>query len=392
GPNPAVDRAGFLSMGRAVLDAELFQDPGINTYPPPFSVVMAPVAALERLTADRAIRVLWGLAQLASLLYFTVAAASLLRLRLTLGAVALTWLASWRFVVGDLNGQNVTLLLCAVMVAAMVRSDRDSPGWAGFILGVGATLKLWPGIALWALLVRRGTAAGRAALGFFAAVALMVALAAAALGPRFFPACRFWLTEVAPVAGGAGLLNQSWKGLFLRLVLPRLESGDYDGVQLPQTPQVQQAGALAVAISGALLVMVLLWLAVRRAHSARVRALDAFLAVYALLPALPLTWFHYLCAGIPLGLAVIAGGSELPGAPRRVARGLFVAGTLIAGFLDVDLVGHAVWAAAARAGNVLWGSLFILAAGLVLREAWRWADLGLGDAEFPSGARGRSLV
>lgn len=390
GSGPGGDRAGFQSMGGGVLDGELLEDPQVNTYPPPFSVVMAPVAAAARLVGDRLVRVLWGLAQLASLLYFTLTAARVLRLDLTLGVVALAWLANWRFVVGDFNGQNVSLFLCALLALAISRADHGEARTAGVILGVGAALKLWPGIALWALLRQGGIRGRRALAGFLAGVLGMVLITAVALGPRFLPATRFWFTKVVPVAGGASLLNQAWRGLFLRWALPRLEAGDYDAVRVPDLPEVQRARLFAMAVGGALLMGLLLWLVLRPGRSQRVVALDAFLAVYALLPVLPLMWFHYLCAGLPIGLALIGGAAELSARRRLVARILFVGGTVLACFVDVDLVGRTVWAEAARLGTVLWGSLLVLAAGLALREGWGanlcvQANPEVGQPRVPSG-------
>jgi hypothetical protein len=225
-------------------------------------------------------------------------------------------------------------------------------------------------MALWALMQQGKGKRRRALAGFLAGVLGVVVLTAVALGPQFLPATRFWVTKVVPVAGGASLLNQAWRGLFLRWALPRLEAGDYDAVQVAETPEVQRARLLAAAVGGALLIGLLVWLALRPARTKRGVALDAFLAVYALLPVLPLTWFHYLCAGIPLGLALIGGTGELTPRRRAVARSLFVAGTLLACFLDLDLVGRTAWAEAARLGAVTWGSLLALAAGLVLREGW----------------------
>ena len=357
-PPSGCDLGGFLDIGDGVLDGRLLQDTFINSYPPTFSVVMAPLSALARATSRLLVRHLWGLAQLAALSYFTLGFARLMRLRLSLGAVALAWLCTWRYVVGDLNNQNVSLFLWALTTLALTRAAEGRSAAAGLLLGFGSALKIMPGFAALALVEprtpRRGSVVAAIAAGILATTAATMLV----LGPRFGRAMGFWLGRIVPSFGGPWPGNQGWNGLFQRLAGP--------GVPPPRL----LATAAGLLVLGGLVAALFL----RPATSSRVRALDASLAILAGLPALPIAWFHYYTAAIPVALAVAASWTRLEPGPRRAAGGLLAAGTLLGAFLDVDLVGAKAWAFAAHYGNALFGALLVLAAGLVLRAAWRRED------------------
>ncbi len=354
GPHP--DRLGFLQIGDGLLGRWPFESLAIDTYPPPFAVAMAPLAALARVLPDPAIRWLWGLCQLACLAWLTLACLRIFALPRSLGLVAVGWLCGWRPIVGDLNSQNVTLFLCALVVAALERDARGDRLRAGALLGLGAALKVWPILALPALMRRSQwpkALAGAAAGGLGA-----VAVAVAAYGPRAaLEAFRFWIVRVIPQAGGAELQNQAFRGLVLRFLGP-----------IPAARLVQAAlGALCL---GAALAMVLS----RPATSARVRALDGLLLVLAGTPALPLAWYFYYLPVAPVAMAVAGSTAELRPMARRSALWLLSLGTLLGGFIDVDVVGRRLWSAGAACGNSLFGALLVTAAGFVVREAWRAAD------------------
>ena len=217
-PGSGCDLAGFLRIGGQTLEHRLLDDTGTNTYPPPFSVAMAPVTALAQLVGPRAVRHFWGLLQLAALGYMTLAFARVLRLRCSLGAIALGWLCGWGHVVDDLNNQNVSLFLWALSAWAMVRASQGRNGIAAAGLAVGATLKVMPGFPLIALLSPGATRRGGTLLGFAAGLLGSTAVTLAALRPDLFEeAVRFWLTRIVPHAGvhfGSG--NRGWSGLALR--------------------------------------------------------------------------------------------------------------------------------------------------------------------------------
>src|SRR3990172_8593522 len=142
---PGGDRTGFHIIAAGVLDGHLDRNPGRNTYPPTFSVAMVPVELARRSVGDLPVRMVWGLGQLAALVYLSFASASLFARHLGLGGLALVWVAGWRFVVSDLNNQNVSLFLAAMVAAALRAFDRGRETRAGALLGGGALLKGGPG-------------------------------------------------------------------------------------------------------------------------------------------------------------------------------------------------------------------------------------------------------
>jgi hypothetical protein len=364
-PPSRCDLGGFLDIGAGVLDGRLrLGEPFANSYPPTFSVAMAPLAALSRAVGERAMRHLWGLAQLAALSYLTLGFARLLALQLSLGALAMAWLCTWRYVVGDLNNQNLSLILWALTTLALTRAAQGRAALGGALLGFGASLKIMPGFAALALLEPGAEGRGRFLLGAGAAMAGMVGLTALALGPGFGPAADFWLTRVVPSFGGDWAGNQGWNGLLQRLA-------PASPMALAGLPTARLLGMLAGLL---LLGGVAALLFLRPAASPRVRALDAALAILAGLPALPITWFHYYTATLPVALAVTASWRGLRRGPRRAVVALFAGGTLLGAFLDADLVGTRAWLQAARYGNALFGALLVLAAGLLLRASWLGED------------------
>ncbi len=350
GPHP--DRLGFLAIGQGVLEGRLYRNAVINTYPPSFSVAMAPLAWLESHLGDLPVRLLWGGGQLAALAAFTFLSARALRLRLSLRAVALAWLCCWRYIVGDLNNQNVTLFLLAILAWALAEFVRGREARAGLLIATGAALKVFPGFAVIGLWrgERRARLVAGCALGALGALGFTAAVLGSA---RLIEAVRFWFEEVLPAAGGPQLLNQSLKGLLLRMA---------------------PGGRTAMAASGigaAALLSLALVFALRPARDRRGAALDALLATLLSVMLLPFAWFHYYTAGMPICLAVFSSWGDLPPRPRSRALALIVAGSAIGAFLDIDLVGRAAWTTAATFGNALFGALLVFAAGFVLREAWR---------------------
>ncbi len=387
GPHPLADREGFHKIGAAVLGGGLYAEREVNTYPPTFSVVMAAMEVARRTVGDRPLRWIWGAAQLACLIGATFGFARLLGLQLTLGALAACWFCTWRFIAGDLNNQNVTLFLFALVAGAGALAARERYGAAGALLGLGASVKLWPAAALLPLLCTESPRARRAAAGFAAGIAAAAAAVVAALGPaRAAEAMRFWIREVAPRVGGPSILNQSWRGLALRLLA-------VCDVQSNTCLPGDGAARIAAAVAGAAVISVVLGFVVfRPARSVRVRTLDGALLVLAVMPALPVAWFHYYAVAIPVALAVTAGHRDLAEPVRRRAVALLVAGTVLGAFLDVDLVGRRIWSAVAFYGNALAGALLLLAAGLVVREGWRIAEVEAQEtgtaAATPGNARG----
>jgi hypothetical protein len=370
---PGGDRTGFHVIAAGVLDGHPDRNPGRNTYPPTFSVAMVPVELARRSVGDLPVRMVWGLGQLAALVYLSFACASLFARHLGLGGLALVWVAGWRFVVSDLNNQNVSLFLAAMVAAALLAFDRGRETRAGALLGVGTLLKVWPGAALIALVFAPALRRARAVRGFVAAIAIGGAVTAVALGPAgLVEAIRFWIHDIVPRVGGPALLNQSFRGLCYRLLVPGVDIRAT--TTAPLGPLADRARLVSMGLGLALFVSVCAVLFFRRARDGRERALDGFLLTVAVMPALPIVWVHYAVTTLPLMMAVAAVATDptptLLGM-RRWAIALAAAGSILACLLDVDLVGVRAWRAAAFFGNALAGVLLLLSAGLMVRAIWR---------------------
>jgi hypothetical protein len=359
--DPHPDRLGFQRMGAAVLAGGWNEDVLINTYPPPFSVVMAPIAWAEQTVGDLPVRIGWGLGQLAALLYLTSAFLRALQLPPSLGLVAGAWLCSWRFIVGDLNSQNVTLFLEALVAGGVLQAAEGRARRGGRLLGVGASLKVWPGFAALGWWAGRARGAKEIVTGLLGGVGLTALATTALLGaPRTQQALQMWFEKVAPHFGGPELQNQAWKGLFLRAL------GPSSGV-LPQL--------VALAVGVGVLGATMAWIAWRPSPSTRVSALDSALVLAVGLPCFPVAWYFYEISLIPILLAVLGAIPSLAGAQRAWVVRLLALGVVLSAVLDRDLVGLRIWSAAATCGNTLFGALAIGGAGVSVREAWRQADL-----------------
>jgi hypothetical protein len=361
------DRLGFLDMGTAALAGDFDRELTRNTYPPAFSIAMAPIAALRRLTGDAVVRHLWGTAQILALIYATWRFGEALELSLGLGVVALGWLSVWRPIVGDLNNQNVSLFLLAMVAAALFDLRRRRPLTAGLWLGAGASLKVWPGFALVGSL-----RSGRVTIPLLGGVALAVLGAALAvvgvLGPeRAVEATRFWLGEVAPRAGGSELANQSFRAEALRL------TGTLGPTALtgPYAWRVTRAGTIGLALGVASWLAFAIFVALRPGKSARVNALDAALSLTLGTTALPVAWPHAYVVLLPLSLTLVSAVPQLRDRGRAVILTLFGAGVGLTSVLDYDIIGRALAGRLAFFGDGLLGALCFFAAGFGLRQLWQ---------------------
>lgn len=189
-------------------------------------------------------------------------------------ALLLLWVPLWLHVV---QGQ-LGLVLLALLAGAWAAGRRGRDGLCGALLGVAATIKLFPVLLLGYLALRgrwRGVVAG------LAAGLAVTALTALITGPRAF---LTYLTVVAPSLDRwrADWINASLTGFFARLFAP-----DAHTQALFFSPAL--AGGLTVA-SGLAVVAVVVDHARRRPAD-----FDAEygLALTAMLLLSALTWSHY---------------------------------------------------------------------------------------------------
>jgi len=204
--------------------------------------------------------------------------------------------AGWSAVTSALRNGQSGLLLGGLMTLGWLALRRGHDALSGVAVGVAASLKLYPGLLLVYLLLRRPRALA-VALG---TMALLAGLPAALFGVQIYR--DYFQTADSAVAVWAGLdVNLSLLGLLVRIV-------GAPGLWLPIDERV--FAALAVAV-----VAVLAYGLWRRRESAGAEALDVEYSIFlALMPLLsPMAWHHYLPI-LLLPLAV-AGRRLLCGTP-----------------------------------------------------------------------------
>lgn len=222
-------------------------------------------------------------------------------------------------------GQINMLLIVLILADLLLAVPRDSR-WAGVGIGLATALKLFPGIFIVYLLLRRRWRAA----GVASAAAAGATLFAAAIAPsdswRFWTH-ELWSTERVGRTDYTG--NQSLLGLLSRLTVP-------------QEPSRPLWLALAVLIAG-----YGLWRAVRAANAGdEVAGLTLTGLVGALIS--PITWPHHVYWFAPALLVLVDAALAPPAAPKSEPGGL---------------PGPA--AGAGRAGGVRRAALLGLAIGLL---------------------------
>ena len=273
--------AAALVGGSAPTATELFY-----SYPPPMAQAMTLVAGL----ASMALLVLWGLAAVGGLLVVTEA----LRRRLDPGRPRLVVLAvtaaaaplTLPFAVGLLFGNFDVFfpLLYGAMLLAVIDPERRVRAIGGVALAVAA-LKLHPAsMGLW-FLVRavRDRASGS---GLVVASAI-VAGCAIVLASLLFGGLQLWLDYGQVVRAGTSAVVVDARNAGIAAVIAGIVGG---GDPLARTLHLA-VGVVALAVT--------VWAGWRRGDP-----LEGFAwATAASLSTLPITWYHYPNALIPVAIA-----------------------------------------------------------------------------------------
>lgn len=366
-----IDRHLYMLAAQALRTGHVLENPSVNTWPPTFALFALPLVWVTDLAGDLPMHYVWALLQLAALATLTWFGARALDVRATVGAVAVAWLCAWRPILTDLNNQNLSLILWAMVLVVAALAVRGRPFAAGAMLGAGAAIKLWPVFALAPLFFSQRR---RWLLVFatFAAVLLAIGATWAVLGTDLLSrATHWWLVVVPAQSGGNGLGNQAWSGLFQRLFggVP-LEALSSSITVAPDTPGIRLGRILGRLLGAALVLALLVYSVARRPASPRVALLDALLFTVAMQAALPFAWTHYFAGIVPIALAVASSRDELVPTQRKWATWLIVVAILLGSF-DFDLVGKPVWRVAAFYGHALLSATAVCAAGLLLRAHWQ---------------------
>ncbi|HYB61127.1 MAG TPA: glycosyltransferase family 87 protein [Methylomirabilota bacterium] len=309
------DLRGYLAAGRAVLSrTDIYEGlpPGVNTWPPFFSLFCIPLALLDRVS-DPLLRYVWGGFNLAALL---------LALNLVSRAVYGKGIAhggeSPGFPIGflrmfvplfltlpyidsNIEHQQVSILIFVLVLAGLLLDRKGKPALGGIALGAAIAMKIMPAIFLfyWAYRRRRRAAVwgALATLGFSLSPML-------AFGPlRFGHDAVLWFAIVRQ-GWGAGSLNLSLLAMldrilghgFVPFVSPGVERLAFSGA-----PVVRIVWLVSLAAIGTLCL-----LAFRRRAEPGSRADCAEWSVVLLLSAIagPVMWRHYLVVAL-LGNAVL---------------------------------------------------------------------------------------
>lgn len=216
----AGDFAGYVVVGDLVLAGQdIYRDspPGLNTWPPCFSLLCVPLALLARPTPYLARAVWLGI----NFVLLWIALKNLVRLvyrrelrwhprtsALSLASpeVFLPLALCYRFILGNFDHLQVNIVIFACVVVGLAWHARGRDLCGGALLGLAAALKLMPALFVPYFVYRgRWRIAGATAA---TAVAFSLSPIVAYGWPRFLDYVAAWRQAVA-AGWGVGKMNQS---------------------------------------------------------------------------------------------------------------------------------------------------------------------------------------
>jgi alpha-1,2-mannosyltransferase len=261
--------------------------------PPAQALLFVPLAPLPPIASQLA----WYFINVALLGYavMTWLRVLLARQYLFKPAALLSLLAIARPLQSQFEHQNLNILLLALSAAAADALCRDRAIAAGASIGIAIAIKVYPGLALVWLALRRQTTA----LGSAIATALLVSLAPAAMCgvTRLHRYLIDWAT-VASAGLPARRANQSFMAMWGRYLLGPTDD-NYPVIDSPETAIVVMAGITAVVAFAPIA-----FAATRRLISKRVLAEElACVSALAVLIS-PIAWEHYWVAFFPVLVAL----------------------------------------------------------------------------------------
>lgn len=374
------DFAGYVAVGNLVLAGRhiyLEAPPGVNTWPPFFSLLCVPLALVARPTPYLA-RGLFILLNVGLLLLVLRLIARLVYDReLSLGAetaglslaapeILVPLLLTSRYVVSNFEHHQVSVLLFALALAglSLVAARREAPG--AVLLGLAAAVKVMPVLFIPYLAYRRRWRAAGWTLLAAATFSLSPVLV---FGWRRFQdyvlAWRAVLAEGWPVGPPNQSVFAMWDRVLGHALVP-LTVGGIDRLPRSGDPRV------VVAVAATLAVVVLLAL---RAFRGRPRptsaaALAEWSVVFIVATLFgPVAWKHYLTVLLlPNTLLFAAWRSpDLPPPTRRVAGGVLLASFLIGGLTAPGFLGMALAETLGMASVITVATLVLLGGLLWLR-------------------------
>jgi alpha-1,2-mannosyltransferase len=376
----AGDFAGYLAVGRLVLaGGDIYRDapPGVNTWPPFFSLVCVPLALLARPTVYLArgvwialnLGVLWLVLRLIARLVYgreLRLAPDGAALSLASPEILVPLLCTGRYVMSNFEHLQVSLFLFALTLGGLRLATTGRAAAGGPLLGLAAAIKVMPIVFVPYLAYRgRWRAAGAAAL----------ATAAFSLSPvpvfgweRFRQYVAAWRAMVA-AGWPVGPPNQSVFAMWDRFIGHAMAPFTVGGIdQLPTSGD--PAVVRAVAVTLAVVAVLAAWAFRGRPRSDSWAILAEWSAVF-IVSALfgPVAWKHYLVALLLPNTLLFAvwRRSDLPAPVRRAAGGVLLGALLVGGLTAPGFLGMGIAERLEMASVITVSSLAILGAMLWLR-------------------------
>ena len=376
------DFKGYVPAGNAVLTgADIYSDtpPGLNNWPPFFSLLCVPLALLDKVSPSLA-RGLWIILNygvLAVILRWVTRLVYGRRLTLHEGneGISLTapgifvpLLLTFPYLLHHFLYHQVNLVIFLIVLGGLILQENGKQPLGGIAIGLAAAMKVMPILFLPYLAYRRRWRAalyGVAATAFFSLSPILV------LGwNRFLYDFKTWLAICRQNPWGTGSANQSIYALWDRFLghglVPFVSPGAFF-LPMSGDPRVKLAWILSIVVAGLLILLAFRGQPRLGSIGSRVEWSVVFL-VSALFG--PVAWKHYLIVLLlPNTLLYAVWHSErFDARTRRVAGAVLLVCFLLSVSTSHDIVGRALAQRLDTAAVVTYGALVLLAGLLWFRR------------------------
>jgi alpha-1,2-mannosyltransferase len=384
------DLVNYIFVGELVLSgSHIYKDspPGLNTWPPLFSVLSVPLALLARPSVYLA-RGVWLVLNLGVLWLVLRLIARLVygrELRLTApggGALSLAspeilvpLVCTGRYLVSNFEYLQMGLILFALTLGGLRLATTGRAAAGGTLLGLAAAIKVMPVVFIPYLAYR-----GR----WKAAAAATLATAAFSLSPvlvfgwqRFRDYVPAWLAMVG-AGWPVGPQNQSVFAMWDRFIghdLAPLSVGGIHNLPRSGDPSVVVAVAATLAVVGGLA----LWACRGRPRPDGWAVLAEWSLVFIVSSLFgPVAWKNYLVVLLLPNTLLFAvwRAADLPPALRRTAGSVLIAAFVIGGLTAPGLLGKGLAERLEMASVITLGGLVVLGGMLWLRPRLALAPSG----------------